>query len=83
MEWPSVEHYYQAHKFSSQHANAQLAVEAVQVMSEIAAAPSPEEAARIGTFVSVIQSLCGYVCILTRWLQSYRCMGRWKDAEIA
>ncbi|KAG2431801.1 hypothetical protein HXX76_009296 [Chlamydomonas incerta] len=41
--WPSVEHYYQAHKFSgAQHP------EAAAVMEAIAAAPSPEEAARIG-----------------------------------
>ncbi|KAG2454456.1 hypothetical protein HYH02_001475 [Chlamydomonas schloesseri] len=41
--WPSVEHYYQAHKFSGGHHP-----EAAAVMEAIAAAPSPEEAARIG-----------------------------------
>ncbi|GLC48449.1 hypothetical protein PLESTB_000099000 [Pleodorina starrii] len=41
--WPSVEHYYQAHKFSGGHHP-----DAAAVMEAIAAAPSPEEAARIG-----------------------------------
>lgn len=41
--WPSVEHFYQAHKFAGDHhADTPAVVEA------IAAAPSPEEAARIG-----------------------------------
>lgn len=41
--WPSVEHFYQAHKFiGAAHPEARHAVE------EIAAAPSPEEAARVG-----------------------------------
>ncbi|GFR49391.1 hypothetical protein Agub_g11443 [Astrephomene gubernaculifera] len=42
-QWPSVEHYYQAHKFSGGHQP-----DAAAVMEAIAAAPSPEEAARIG-----------------------------------
>ncbi|EFJ51560.1 hypothetical protein VOLCADRAFT_57231, partial [Volvox carteri f. nagariensis] len=41
--WASVEHYYQAHKFSGGHHQ-----DAAAVMEAIAAAPSPEEAARIG-----------------------------------
>ncbi|KAG2494143.1 hypothetical protein HYH03_007779 [Edaphochlamys debaryana] len=41
--WPSVEHYYQAHKFAGNHHP-----DAAAVMEAIAAAPSPEEAARIG-----------------------------------
>lgn len=41
--WSSVEHYYQAHKFSGGHHP-----DAAAVMEAIAAAPSPEEAARIG-----------------------------------
>ncbi|GIL53284.1 hypothetical protein Vafri_8926 [Volvox africanus] len=41
--WASVEHYYQAHKFSGGHHP-----DATTVMEAIAAAPSPEEAARIG-----------------------------------
>ncbi|GIL89012.1 hypothetical protein Vretimale_16283 [Volvox reticuliferus] len=41
--WASVEHYYQAHKFSGGHHP-----DAAAVMEAIAAAPSPEEAARIG-----------------------------------
>ncbi|KXZ44943.1 hypothetical protein GPECTOR_60g720 [Gonium pectorale] len=41
--WPSVEHYYQAHKFAGGHHP-----DAAAVVEAIAAAPSPEEAARIG-----------------------------------
>ncbi|KAK9907626.1 hypothetical protein WJX75_007205 [Coccomyxa subellipsoidea] len=42
-EWPSVEHFYQAQKFAGvEHA------EAAAVVERIAAADSPEEAARIG-----------------------------------
>ncbi|PNH07280.1 Swarming motility protein YbiA [Tetrabaena socialis] len=42
-QWCSVEHYYQAHKFSGGHHP-----DAAAVVEAIAAAPSPEEAARIG-----------------------------------
>ncbi|GBF98837.1 riboflavin biosynthesis chloroplastic [Raphidocelis subcapitata] len=42
-EWPSVEHYYQAAKFSGVDSPA-----ARELVAAIKAAPSPEEAARIG-----------------------------------
>lgn len=44
-EWASVEHFYQASKFGADGATEPLAK---QVVEEIAAAASPEEAARIG-----------------------------------
>jgi diaminohydroxyphosphoribosylaminopyrimidine deaminase/5-amino-6-(5-phosphoribosylamino)uracil reductase len=43
-QWQSVEHYYQAAKFGGQAA----APDAQELVASIAAAPSPEEAARIG-----------------------------------
>jgi ribA/ribD-fused uncharacterized protein len=42
-EWASVEHFYQAQKFAGNPASA-----AANLVAAIAAAPSPEEAARIG-----------------------------------
>jgi len=44
LEWPCVEHYYQAQKFAGQPG----VVEADALVAAIRAAPSPEEAARIG-----------------------------------
>lgn len=50
--WASVEHYYQAQKFShaSGDKSAEEAAKAEGVIDDILGAPSPEEAARIGRF---------------------------------
>lgn len=50
--WASVEHYYQAQKFShaSSDVSSEVATRAEEIIDEILSAPSPEEAARIGRF---------------------------------
>lgn len=49
-QWPSVEHYYQAQKFTHPEAESDTALveRAAKVVDNILAAPSPEEAAREG-----------------------------------